>query len=251
MTVHLAETRVAVLAGGMGTRLGDLTESLPKSLVPVEGEPFLTHQLRMLYRQGIRHAVVCVGRFGTMISDQFGQLAEGIRLEYSFDGAMPLGTGGSIVKAMPMLGEIFFVLYGDSYLEVDFAAVADLLRRRKSQGLMTVFRNEGRFDVSNVSVAGEKITDYRKVSGNEDFSYIDYGLSMFSRQAFSDAPPNTTFDLSEVFLKLIRLGQLDYFEATRRFYEIGSPAGLEEFRRICSQKTAPPKSRRKSQANPQ
>ena len=150
MNTSLAKIPVAILAGGLATRLRPITEKIPKSLVPVAGRPILAHQLEMLYAQGIRRAVLCIGFLGEMIQREFGSEACGIKLEYSFDGEKLLGTGGAIKRALPRLGEEFFVLYGDSYLPVQCAPVAEFFHRSGKLGLMTLYRNEGKYDASNV-----------------------------------------------------------------------------------------------------
>jgi NDP-sugar pyrophosphorylase family protein len=135
--VDLRNYPVAILAGGLATRLRPITEKIPKVLVSVAGRPFLTHQLELLKRQGITRAVLCLGHLGEMVREQFGDgSAHGLRLEYSFDGPVLLGTGGALKQALPLLGEKFFVLYGDSYLPIDFAPVADCFERSGKLGLM-------------------------------------------------------------------------------------------------------------------
>ena len=145
---------VAILAGGLATRLRPITEKIPKSLVPVAGKPFLAHQLELLHARGIRRAVLCIGHLGEMIQRDFGDgAAFGVKLDYSFDGEKLLGTGGAIKRALPLLGDEFFVLYGDSYLPVEYAPVAEFFHRSGKPGLMTVYRNEGSYDTSNVVFA--------------------------------------------------------------------------------------------------
>src|SRR5687768_7393740 len=142
---------IAVLAGGLATRLYPLTSRTPKSLIPVAGKAFLKHQLELLRASGLEHVVLCVGYLGDMIQREIGNGSRfGLTIEYSSDGAMPLGTGGAVRNALPLLDEEFFVLYGDSYLPIDYAAVADFFHRSGKLGCMTVFRNEGRYDKSNV-----------------------------------------------------------------------------------------------------
>ncbi|HLP78957.1 MAG TPA: sugar phosphate nucleotidyltransferase, partial [Candidatus Paceibacterota bacterium] len=170
MNLPLPQIPVAILAGGLATRLRPITEKIPKSLVPVAGRPFLAHQLEMLHARGIRRAVLCIGFLGEMIQREFGDEAFGIRLEYSFDaprqreatagGEKLLGTGGAIKRALPKLGEEFFILYGDSYLPIQYAPVADFFHRSGKPGLMTVYRNEGKFDTSNVLFADGEIKVY-------------------------------------------------------------------------------------------
>src|ERR1043166_4324477 len=125
MSLSLSKIPVAILAGGLATRLRPITEKIPKSLVPVAGKPFLAHQLELLHSRGIRRAVLCIGYLGEMIQRDFGAEAFGVKLDYSFDGSKLLGTGGAIKRALPKLGEEFFVLYGDSYLPIDYAPIVE------------------------------------------------------------------------------------------------------------------------------
>ncbi len=220
---------VAILAGGMATRLHPLTERIPKALLPVAGKPFLAHQLELLHRQGVQRAVVCAGHMGEQIQHEFGEGRQfGVALEYSFDGPKLLGTGGAVKRALPLLGETFFVLYGDSYLLLDFRPVAEFFERSGRLGLMTVFENEGRYDTSNVRFEGGEIRIYDKKSRQPGMRHIDYGLSLFRPAAFGDFPADTPFDLAEVMQRLLTKNQLAAFEVRERFYEIGSQAGLME-----------------------
>jgi NDP-sugar pyrophosphorylase family protein len=226
------EIPVAILAGGLGTRLQPVTEKIPKSLVSVAGEPFLARQLKLLHSRGIRRAVLCVGHLGEMIQREFGNAAFGIQLEYAFDGPQLLDTGGAIKRALPLLGAEFFVLYGDSYLPIDYRPVAESFRRSGKLGCMTVYRNEGRYDTSNVVFAGNEIKVYDKKNRVPEMNYIDYGLSLFKAAAFETFRENQPFDLAEVMSQLISTGQLAGFEVHERFYEIGSPAGLAELEKL-------------------
>lgn len=220
---------MAILAGGLATRLRPLTERIPKSLLEIAGRPFLAHQLDLLRRQGIQDVVLCVGHLGEMIRDQFGEGQRwGIRLRYSFDGPKLLGTGGALKQALPLLGEEFFVLYGDSYLPVEFAPIAEAFRRSGRLGLMTVYRNTNRFDTSNVWFADGEIRVYDKARRLPEMEHIDYGLSLFSAGAFSRWEAQATFDLAQVHQQLLADRQLAAFEVAERFYEIGSAAGLQE-----------------------
>src|SRR5208282_505251 len=183
MTLPL-DIPVAILAGGLATRLRPITEKIPKSLVPVAGRPFLAHQLEMLHARGIRHVVLCIGFLGEMIQREFGNEAFGVKLDYSFDGEKLLGTGGAIKRALPKLGEEFFVLYGDSYLPVEYAPVAEFFQRSGKLGLMTVYRNEGKFDTSNVVFADGEIKIYDKKVRSPEMKHIDYGFSLFKARVF-------------------------------------------------------------------
>lgn len=226
---------VAILAGGLGTRLRPLTETIPKSLLPVAGRPFLAHQLELLRAQGIERVVLCVGYLGELIRNRFGNGSEfGLRIDYSFDGPKLLGTGGAIKRALPLLGEEFFVLYGDSYLPIDFGPVAEFFRRSGKLGCMTVFRNEDRFDASNVVYRNGRVIVYDKKHKRPDMQYIDYGLSVFKAAAFDQFPPDEAFDLADVLKQLVEQDQLAGYEVHRRFYEIGSPTGLAELERFLT-----------------
>jgi NDP-sugar pyrophosphorylase family protein len=223
------EIPVAILAGGLATRLRPITEKIPKSLVPVAGKPFLAHQLELLRSRGIRHAVLCIGYLGEMIQRDFGDgSAFGVKLDYSFDGPKLLGTGGAIKRALPMLGQEFFVLYGDSYLPIEYRPIAEFFRRSGKLGLMTVYRNEGRYDTSNVVFADGEIKVYDKKIRLPEMRHIDYGLSLFKASVFDSYSAEKPFDLAEVMGKLVREKQLAGYEVRERFYEMGSPAGLNE-----------------------
>src|ERR1700739_2744568 len=176
MSLPLSQIPVAILAGGLATRLRPITEKIPKSLVPVAGRPFLAHQLEMLYARGIRRAVLCIGYLGEMIQNDFGDGRDyGIHLEYSFDGPKLLGTGGALKLALPKLGGEFFVLYGDSYLPIPYAPIADFFRQSGQSGLMTVYRNEGLYDASNVVFRDGAIVVYDKKARLPEMHHIEYG----------------------------------------------------------------------------
>ncbi|MEO6785209.1 MAG: nucleotidyltransferase family protein [Chthoniobacteraceae bacterium] len=228
---------VAILAGGLATRLRPITEKIPKALVDVAGEPFLAHQLRLLHSHGIRRAVLCVGYLGEMIERDFGTSAFGVELKYSFDGPVLLGTGGALRLALPLLGDAFFVLYGDSYLPVDYAAVADAWRASGKDALMTVFRNEGAFDTSNVEFSDGNLLRYDKCDRTPAMRHIDYGLSVFKASVFADRARGEKFDLSDVQRDLVAQGRMAGYEVRERFYEVGSHAGLAELSELLSKKS--------------
>ena len=223
------EWPVAILAGGLATRLRPVTEQIPKALVPVADRPFLAHQLGLLHKSGFRKVVLCVGYRGEMIEQQFGDGAGfGIALQYSSDGPELLGTGGAIKKALPLLGDKFLVLYGDSYLPIDYTLPAAAFASSGKLGLMTVFRNEGRWDSSNVEYDRGVIRRYDKEHPTSEMKHIDYGLGIFRAEAFASQHAGQRFELSVVYQELIAQKQLAGHEVAERFYEIGSPAGLTE-----------------------
>jgi len=227
--VDLGDWPVAILAGGLATRLRPVTEKIPKALIQVAGQPFLAHQLRLLKSSGVRKAVLCVGYRGEMIEEEFGDGGGfGVQISYSSDGPELLGTGGALRRALPRLGEKFFVLYGDSYLPIDYAEPARAFVASGKLGLMTVFRNEGQWDTSNVLLRNGAIQSYTKKNPSPEMRHIDYGLGVLSAAALASWPDGKHFDLADVYQHLIAQGELAGHEVTQRFYEIGSPAGLAE-----------------------
>jgi len=228
---------LAMLAGGLGTRLGALGQSTPKVLIEVNGRPFIAHQLELLRSQGIEHVVLCVGHMGEQVRSAVGSGDKfGMRISYSFDGAQPLGTGGALKRALPELGEAFFVLYGDAYLDVDYSAVQLAFEHSDRLGLMTVFRNQGRWDKSNVVLQDGRIACYNKRSSSPAMQHIDYGLGVLRAAAFADVPAGEPQDLAAIYERLVDRDQLAAWEVTKRFYEIGSLAGLEETRAYLAAK---------------
>jgi NDP-sugar pyrophosphorylase family protein len=219
----------AILAGGLATRLRPLTETIPKALIELNGEPFVAHQLRLLSSRGIERVVLCVGYRGEMIRDFVGDGSRfGLRAEVLFDGPTLLGTAGAIRHALPLLDENFFVLYGDSYLPCDYSAVASAFLSSGKRGLMTVFRNDGNFDASNVDYRDGQIVRYDKKSTTLAMRYIDYGLGAFRADVFAAVPGGVPCDLAAVYQGLLSAGDLAAFDVPERFYEIGSVRGLEE-----------------------
>jgi NDP-sugar pyrophosphorylase family protein len=222
---------VAILAGGLATRLGSIAAETPKVLVDVCGKPFIVHQLELLRSNGLTEAVLCVGHLGKLVEDELGDGTKfGVRLRYSFDGPNLLGTGGALRNALPLLGSAFFVLYGDSYLRCDYNAVERSFRSSGKPGLMTVLHNDDRWDRSNVAFRDGKILAYDKASGARDMHYIDYGLGILDRAAFDSYDRTVKLDLERIYQDLLRKNQLAAFEVSQRFYEVGSPAGLSELR---------------------
>jgi NDP-sugar pyrophosphorylase family protein len=220
---------VAILAGGLATRLRPVTEKMPKALIKLAGQPFLAHQLRLLRSAGIRKAVLCVGYRGEMVEHEFGDgRSFEVELSYSFDGPELLGTGGALRKALPLLGQRFFVLYGDSYLPIDYGAPARAFVDSGKLALMTVFRNEGRWDTSNVCFQDGAIKSYSKKEQRPEMRHIDYGLGILDAAALLPWPEGKALDLADVYRGLIARNELAGFEVKQRFYEIGSPEGLAE-----------------------
>ena len=233
-----SELPVAILAGGLATRLRPITEKIPKLLVEVAGEPFFSHQIRLLHSAGLTHLVLCVGYLGEQIVDLYGDGSRwGVKIEYAFDGPKLLGTGGALLAALPKLGDAFYVLYGDSYLPIDYRAVGDFFLRTGQLGLMTVHENHGRYDTSNVWFEDGKIKVYDKKNRLPGMHHIDYGLGVFRAAAFDGFPRDAVVDLAAVQTQLCQRHQLAGYEIQQRFYEIGSLEGLAELSQLLCRET--------------
>jgi NDP-sugar pyrophosphorylase family protein len=233
---------VAILAGGLATRLRPITEKVPKLLLDVAGEPFFSHQLRLLRQAGLSRIVVCAGYLGEMIADRYGDGREwGVHIDYSSDGPHLLGTGGALIRARPLLGEAFYVLYGDSYLPVDYLDVGRAFLASRRLGLMTVYENHGRYDASNVWFADGRIKVYDKKNKVPQMQHIDYGLGLLRASALDEWPRDEVVDLAAIYGKLVAMNELAGYETKQRFYEIGSPAGLQELDALLKARKTPPR----------
>lgn len=216
---------VCILAGGKGTRLG--VEDRPKPLVEVAGEPFLVHPLRLLRAHGARHVVLLVDHLGQQIADAVGDgSAFGLKITVVFDAPGFTGTAGAVRGALEHLGGEFLVLYGDTYLRIDYGAVQAAHRASGRLALMSVLRNAGRWGESNATYAGGVVTRHDKRAPDPGMEWIDYGLGVLTPAALERAP--AAADLSDVYRELAAEDQLAGYVATERFYEIGSPAALAE-----------------------
>ncbi len=226
---------VAILAGGLAKRLRPLTEVIPKALVDVHSEPFIAHQLRLLSSNGIKRVIMCVSYLGEIIQTAVGDGKRfGVQVEFSFDGPRLLGTAGAIKKALPLLGESFYVVYGDSYLPCDYRMIQTAYEKSGRVALMTVFKNDGRWDRSNVEFSGGQIMSYDKKNQTPMMRHIDYGLGVFNQAAFGMVPGDQPYDLAMLYQNLLNQGELAAYEVSERFYEIGTFAGLEEMRRYVA-----------------
>lgn len=234
----LTDLPVAILAGGLATRLLPVTATIPKVLVDVAGRPFLDRQLAYLRGQGFSRVVLCLGHLAHRVQEMYGDEAAGVQIQYSLDGPTLLGTGGAIRTALPMLGSEFLVLYGDSYLPVDFGEVVTAFRRDARPALMTVYRNRDQWDASNVFFESGEIRDYNKRVRSPRMEHIDYGLMAFRCSVFSRYPPGHPIDLADVLTDLVGRKELAGFEVFQRFYEIGSHKGLAELSRFLGEPPA-------------
>lgn len=228
---------VIILAGGLATRLRPVTEKIPKALIEVVGEPFICRQLKYLESQGIRKVILCIGYLGDMIEAVVGSGSKfGIEVSYSRDGSELLGTGGAIKKALPLVEEVFFVLYGDSFLPINFSFVEKAFLSTNKSALLTIFKNSDEWDRSNVKYLSNVLIEYNKEFPSSDMNYIDYGLSILSRNLFDSYETGQTFDLSEIYKNLSHQSQLKGYPVNERFYEIGSYKGLKDTEKFFLEK---------------
>jgi N-acetyl-alpha-D-muramate 1-phosphate uridylyltransferase len=229
---------VAILAGGLATRLRPLTERVPKSLLDVAGKPFAVRQIELLRQHGLTDIVFCVGYLGDQIEVALGDGAQyGVKLSYVSDGPQPLGTGGALRRALPLLKDAFLVLYGDSYLQCDYQAIVRAFHESGKDGLMTVFHNVSKWDRSNVIFRGGRIISYDKKAQSSQMRHIDYGLGVLKTCVVASYPAQTPLDLATIYQDLLAQNALAGFEVKHRFYEIGSVTGLEELREYFKRKT--------------
>lgn len=223
--------QIVILAGGLGTRLKAVAGNLPKALVPVAGRPFIERQLELLRKNGIRDILICVGYRGEMIEERMGNgQAFGLNIRYSREAPDKLlGTGGALVNALPLLNDIFMVIYGDSYLPADYAKVARAFDAAQTPAMMCVFHNDNKWDRSNVKIENGLVVCYSKKNGGAGFSYIDYGLSVYRKSVMEAyAKAGMPLDLAQIQSDLVARRQLKACLVEERFYEIGKPAGLAE-----------------------
>jgi NDP-sugar pyrophosphorylase family protein len=226
--------QMAILAGGLAVRLGDLARNRPKSLIEVAGKPFLEHQLEFLRKAGLTEVVLCIGHLGEQIRRRFGDGAEfGVNITYSVEKEM-LGSAGALKNAEALLEDVFYTMYGDSYLFLDFASTMRYFLSQNKLALMTVYRNQNRYDRSNTAITGNLVTKYTKQDRTQDMVYIDYGANIFRKEVLKMVPEDQPYPLEELLPRLIVKGELLAYEVEERFYEIGSPQGMKDFAEYIS-----------------
>ncbi len=223
---------IVILAGGLATRLRPITEKVPKSLIEINGEPFIYHQLDLLEKKGFKKIHFCLGFLGKQIEDvvKNSDYFERIDISFSYDGEKLLGTGGAIREIINQLPDYFFVSYGDSYLDIDFFKCQQLfeLNNINFKSLMTVYKNKDLFDKSNVIFENDSIELYSKKTKDKRMSYIDYGVGILSNKCMDVYDKSITFDLAELYENLSLKKELLGYEVFQRFYEIGSLQGIED-----------------------
>lgn len=234
-TSSLSEMQAVILAGGLGERLGDLAQGQPKSMVDINGAPFLKYQLALLRERGITDVVLCVGHLANAVRGYFRDGSDfGVRIKYSVEPGCLLGTAGAVKQAESLLEPVFFLTYGDAYLRMDYAAALRELCRRGTLGLMVLFHNENRYGRSNVVVEDGLVGTYDKEHEAPGMDYINFGVSVLRREALALVPPGVPYSQEDWYEALIRERELAAFETKERFYEVGSPEGLAEFRSLVA-----------------
>lgn len=229
--------QVVILAGGLATRLGTLVHRVAKSMIRVNGKPFLQYQIELLRKNGLTDILLCIGYLGSQIEDYFGDGRNwGVRLDYSQEKERLLGTGGALKKAEGLLKDEFFIIYGDSYLLLDYQEISRYFHNFNKGGLMVVYKNYNQFDKSNLIVKNGLVRLYDKKRVNPEMVYIDEGISILRKEALHSFPSEGPFPLDEIFQRLIQEKELLAFQTKQRFYEIGSIQGLDDFKKLILKK---------------
>ncbi len=226
--------QVVVLAGGLATRMKPHSEQLPKVLFPVAGKPFLDHQLALLARGGASGVLLCVRHLADKIEEHLAASTPPLPVTLSDDGEQAAGTGGALILALEdgLLEPSAIVMYGDSYLPIDLRPLFAQHVKSSLPATMAVLKNDGRWDASNCIVEGQRVVRYEKIKDPSqrppEMSWIDYGATALDRRWVESWLRALPLDLAAPLTRLSLDGKLGAFTVTERFYEIGSPAGLEE-----------------------
>lgn len=229
--------QMIIICGGHGTRLAHLTKYTPKSMIEVEGKPFLEYQIEYLKKNQITDIILCVGHLSEKIESHFGDGSKfGVNIKYSHDGKKPLGPIGAVKNAENLLEDVFFIMYGDSYLNIDFQKSISFFNQNNKLALMFVYKNEDKYDRSNIIVQDNMVTGYGDKNRTKEMVYIDYGASILTKKSLEIVPANTEYSTGQFFSELIKKKELLAFEAKERFYHIGNPEAFEEFRNYIKSK---------------
>lgn len=224
--------QIVIICGGFATRLGNLAKKIPKSMMEINGKPFLLHQIEKLKKQDIKDIVLCVGHFSNQIEEYFGNGEKfGVNIKYSYDGEKQLGPIGAVKNAESLLDNDFIIMYGDSYLSVDFQKAYSDFKKTNKPALMVVYKNQNKYDKSNLIVSNNMVIGYKEKDNTEEMKFIDYGTSILSKKTLDSVPENAMYSTGEFFSELIKKNQLCAYEAKKRFYHIGNPEALEELRK--------------------
>ena len=219
---------IAILAGGLATRMRPLTDDCPKALIPVAGEAFAAHQLKLLAANGFKSVVFLIGHLGEQIVETIGNgEAFGLDVSYKSDGPYLLGTGGSLASALPMLGDPFCTIYGDSWLDFDYAGAVQRFRQAAMPALMTVIDGSRGSEAPNVDYCDGIIRRYDKADPSPEMQHIDYGFGIYAASVFAGVPADRPTDLASIQSRLAAEGKLAGYETTIPYYEVGSFSGRQ------------------------
>ena len=228
--------QIVILCGGLATRLGSLAKDTSKSMIQIKGKPFLEYQIENVKKHLITDIVLCVGHLSEQIKDYFGNGEKlGVNIRYSYDKDKPLGPIGALINAETLLQDTFFIMYGDSYVFVDFDKIYSYFKKQNTLALMVVYQNFDKFDSSNVIISNEKVAKYGGEKTKET-TYIDYGVSLFRKKIFGNIPADTFYSTSSLFPKLVKQKELLAYEVKKRLYHIGTPEALKEFKKYIETK---------------
>ena len=215
-----------ILAGGKGTRVKKFTKKIPKCLIEINGKPFLYYQLKYLKKNNIENVVISVGYLSKKIKEYLNKNIDFINFRIVEDGKKLLGTGGAILKSLKYLKNNFFVMYGDSYLTLNLKN----LKKQKVLSTMTIYKNDNKFDKSNIELLNSKKIIYHVKKSKNKLRYIDYGISYLNKKIFKNKKKRTKFDLPEFYNELSLKNLLLGYKVKSRFYEIGSYQGISELK---------------------
>ena len=228
----VTETQIVALMGGLGTRLG--LKDCPKAMADINGIPFFDYQMKLLKRWGFHKFLFLVGHQAGCIEEHYGDgSAWQADIRYSYDGPEQLGTGGALKNAEDKLEEEFLLIYGDSFMDIDYRETVYRYQMEKAAGklgVMTILQNENRYDKSNVVYKNGELLLYDKVNASDEMRYIDYGVSMLSKDILAGKKEGEKFDIAAILTELSKAGRMAAQVVTKRFYEIGNPESLQEFR---------------------
>lgn len=223
--------QIVIFCGGLATRLGSLAKKTPKSMMDINGKPFLKYQIKNVSKFGIKDIVLCVGHLSEQIIDYFENGEKfGVNITYSHDGERPLGPIGALKKAAHLLKNDFFIMYGDSYLSVDFNDVYTFHKKHDKPACMVVYKNQDKYDKSNLIIKENLVVGYGDKDRTKDMIYIDYGTSILSKKTLDSLKEDTFYSTGDFFSKLIKNNELLAYEIKNRFYHIGNPDALEELK---------------------
>ena len=218
-----------VLAGGLGTRIREVTNGLvPKIMVPVLGQPFIKWKLESLREMGVTEVTLLIGELGNLVEDYlWHNYPTGLSIQCLHDGPKLLGTAGSIRKVLHKLPQEFWITYGDSYVLADLEAAESKLTKTSHDGIMTLFHNMDTLEISNASTLGDLVFKYDKNSKPGEHEWIDYGLLYLKSQDFLDIPIDQVTDLEIILGQIIHRKRMMMWETKERFWDVGTPEALQ------------------------